>query len=80
MATSNCWVANILHNIYCVKQKIETYTGLEQLEGWVDNDRILILGELFKMSICGWLLWLTDLYLQAHTAGHAAEHQIDADV
>ncbi len=34
MATSNCLVTNIIQNkLFCVKQKKETHTGLEQLEG-----------------------------------------------
>ncbi len=33
MATVNCLVTNILHNIlFCVQQKKETHTGLEQIE------------------------------------------------
>ncbi len=33
MATVNCLVTNILQNIFCVQQKKETQTGLEQLQG-----------------------------------------------
>ncbi len=34
MATVNCLVTDILQNIlFCVQQKKETHTGLEQLEG-----------------------------------------------
>ncbi len=33
MATVNCLVANILEMIFCVQQKKETHTGLDQLEG-----------------------------------------------
>ncbi len=33
MATVNCLVINILQNIFCVQQKKETQTGLEQLQG-----------------------------------------------
>ncbi len=34
MATSNCLFTNILQNIvFCVQQKKETHTGLEQLDG-----------------------------------------------
>ncbi len=33
MATVNCFVTNILQNIFfCVQQKKETHTGFEQLE------------------------------------------------
>jgi len=32
MATVNILVTNILHNIFCVQQKKEIHTGLEQLE------------------------------------------------
>lgn len=32
-ATSNYLVINILENIFCVQQKIDTHTGLEKLEG-----------------------------------------------
>ncbi len=33
MATSNYLLTNILQNVFCVQQKIETDTGLEQVEG-----------------------------------------------
>jgi len=34
MVSINCLVTNILQNIFfCVQQKIEIHTGLEQLEG-----------------------------------------------
>ncbi len=33
VATSNCLLTNILPNIFCVQQKKETCTGLEQHEG-----------------------------------------------
>ncbi len=44
MATVNCLVTNFLKNIFfCVQQKKETHTGLEQLE----DEYISFLGELF---------------------------------
>ncbi len=48
MATVNCLVTNILQNIFCVQQKTETHTGLEQLQGE-------------QIFICGWTIpfkWL----------------------
>ncbi len=48
MATSNCLVINNIQNLFCVQQKRETHTGLEQLEG-ENNVRIFIL-EWTKMA------------------------------
>jgi len=33
MGYINCLVTNILQNIFCVQQKKEIHTGLDQLEG-----------------------------------------------
>ncbi len=47
MATVNCMVNNILQNIiFCVQQKKETHTGLEQLEGEYVTAFLFFLGEL----------------------------------
>ncbi len=43
MGNSNCLNTHIPQNIFCIQQKKETHTGLEQL---VNDDRIKILGEL----------------------------------
>ncbi len=44
MATVNCLLTNVLHNIFsCVQQKKEAHTGLEQVE---DTSDLSFLGEL----------------------------------
>jgi len=38
MATIYCVVTNIIQNIFCVQQKNDTHTGLEQHKGeWVNE-------------------------------------------
>ncbi len=49
MATSNYLIPNILQNIFCVQQKKETDTGLEQLED--GNENVNILGWTINLNM-----------------------------
>ncbi len=46
MATGTCLVASILQIVFCVQQKKEMHTGLEQLEGEQMMTELSFLGEL----------------------------------
>ncbi len=69
MGAANCLITNIFqNNIFCVKQKKETHTVLEQLEGeeiitififgWTIPLRMMILYEYGTWST-GFISWLS---------------------
>ncbi len=62
MSTVNCLFASILQNFFfCVQQKKEVRTGLDQLE-WVNDDRIVFLWVNYPIKKSSFTNWKQPLF------------------